>query len=666
LNISRADKIIAEAQFLSYHRIMVRFCTFLAILISGQIWAQCGACRFEDDLVTNGSFSSGNSGFSSDLEYVTGIFTCPLCPENTYTIGANAILYHSDFLGSDHTNPPTGNYFIANGPGQSGSLVWCQSITVQPNTDYVFTFWAQDITNNNNPHPTALLQASFNGQLSTDTLNADGAWESMVVNWNSGVETTLELCIVNQQSQTGGNDFGIDDISLIGCNDYHLSHQPFAGVDTTVCSNQVTSLGANSFPGYNYSWNNPLGLSSASIASPDFNLPNTGDSPVVYDYILTTDSAGVGCVQSDTVIVTVLPMPDFSLGQDTIICPEETISLNAGENWNSVFWNDGSVTPQINVGPGLYSVEVSLGECSSEDSIEVSEQAMPAIELGENQEVCETNPVILDAGIIGLWSTGETSSSIVVEETGDYIFTYTAGNCISEDQVMITVYSIPVITLPADSSFCQGQSIVLNAGISGLWNTGQTASFIEIDEPGYYDISVSNGPCSTTAGTLTEMFLLPFAFLPEDTLVCDGTYVTVDTEADQNEAYLWSTGDTTSSITLNEAGVYEVSVYNACGVANSDMYVETYLCGWDIYIPNSFTPNEDGINEGWYISSFNVTNVKIYIYNRLGDLIFFTTNQDEHWLPSTGIGDDVYNYRIEALTFENENITRLGHIYLLR
>ncbi len=645
---------------------MVRFFSILAILISGQIWAQCGACKFETDLVTNGNFSSGNAGFTSDLNYVTGIFTCPLCPENTYTIGANAIFYHSDFIGSDHTNPPTGNFFIANGPGQSGSQVWCQTIAVQPNTDYVFTFWAQDVTNNDNPHPTALLQASFNGLVGTDTLNADGAWESLVVNWNSGLETSLELCIVNQQSQTGGNDFGLDDISLVGCHDYHLSHQPFAGADTIVCSNQSILLGTTSFSGYNYSWNNPIGISSTAIANPEFLLSNTSGSPITQEYILTTDSAGVGCLRSDTVLITVLSMPEFTLGPDVIICPGATTILDAGDGWSDILWSDESISSQIVVGPGIYSAEVSFGQCSSNDSIEVIEQIMPTIELGADLVICETNPITLDAGVVGLWSTGVTADTIVANETGLYSFSYTSGNCSVEDQISITVFNMPVISLPSDTTFCQGQSIMLDAGIAGLWNTGQSANSIEINEPGYYDISVSNGPCNATAGTLTAMYLLPYAYLPEDTLVCDGTYVTVDTEADQNDTYLWSTGDTTSSITLNEAGVYEVNVYNACGVANSEMYVETYLCGWDIFIPNSFTPNEDGINEGWHISSFNVTNIKIYIYNRFGDLIFFTTNQDERWIPSNSVGDDVYNYRVEALTFENENITRLGHIYLLR
>ena len=645
---------------------MFRLFAVIAIFCTIETWSQCGACQYQTNLVTNGAFSSGNSGFTSELNYVTGIFTCPLCPENTYTIGANAIFYHSDFIGSDHTNPPTGNFFIANGQGQSGSNVWCQSISVQPYTDYVFTFWAQDVTNNNNPHPTALLQASFNGIIGSDTLDADGGWESLVVNWNSGAATTLDLCIVNQQSQTGGNDFGLDDISLVGCHNYQLSQQAFAGADDIVCSNEGIQLGQSPSPGYTYTWNNDIGLSADNISNPQFQLTNTSGQSIIQEYVLSIDSAGVGCLLTDTVQITVLSAPEFTLGPDQLICPGESTTLDAGPGWDDILWSSGATDPQIIAGSGAYWAAVVIDVCTYTDSVNIVEVDMPQIELGEDFEICESTPATLDANVVGLWSTGVTASSIVVNQTGNYSFTYTSGSCVVSDAVNVTVYTQPVITLPSDTTFCEGTTIILDAEAEGLWNNGVTASSIDIALPGFYSITIQNGPCVASAGTVAEMSLLPWAMLPEDTLICDGTYITIDTEFDQNDSYLWSTGDTTSSLTLNAAGVYEVNVYNECGSSSAECYVETLLCGWDIFIPNSFTPNEDGINDYWYTRSYNISNLKIFVYNRFGDLIFYTTNPEEVWNPSTGVGDDVYNYRIEAITFENEHITRLGHIYLLR
>ncbi len=184
---------------------------WMMTLAGTQAWAQCGQCQFPVQLVTNGNFSSGNTGFSTSLNLGSGFF-CPLCPEGTYAIGANAIFFHSDFLGTDHTNPPTGSFFIANGAGGlATSEVWCQTITVQPQTDYTFTFWGRDVTNNSNPHPLALLHASFNGEWIGDSLICSGGWQSHTVQWNSQSLTSVEICIVNTQSQGGGNDFGLDE-----------------------------------------------------------------------------------------------------------------------------------------------------------------------------------------------------------------------------------------------------------------------------------------------------------------------------------------------------------------------------------------------------------------------------------------------------------------------
>ena len=144
------------------------------LFYAAQAWSQCQACESLQDRIINGDFENGNVGFSSSFDYVTFFpFICTLCPENTYAIGNNATLFHSGFTGTDHTNPPSGDFFIANAPGQVGAEVWCQSVNVLPQTTYTYTFWARDIANNNKPHPLAVLRPSFNGEIATDSLLAN-------------------------------------------------------------------------------------------------------------------------------------------------------------------------------------------------------------------------------------------------------------------------------------------------------------------------------------------------------------------------------------------------------------------------------------------------------------------------------------------------------------
>ena len=640
----------------------------LAILTMSQQWAnaQCTACQHAVNVVTNGAFSSGNSGFTSELEYVTGLFTCPLCPENTYTIGANAIFYHSGFFGSDHTNPPSGNFFIANGQGAANSAVWCETVAVQPYTDYTFTFWAQDVNSNSDPHPLAELQASFNGMLTTDTLIVAGGWMSYIMSWNSGSALSLDLCIYNQQWQTGGNDFGLDDISLVGCHDYHLSQPAYAGGDQVVCSNVEVQLGQSGVPGYTYQWDHATGLSSITEANPDFAIENIGPGDIHETYILTTDSAGVGCIRMDTVMMTVLPSPTLDLGPNIMICPGAMTTLDAGPGWDGYIWSTGEDVQSISASVGNHSVSAYFNTCSSSDTINIEETTLPVIDLGPDQQVCENEAIILLAGIVGMWSDGTIADSLIVSEQGAYSFYYESDGCEVMDEVFIEVFTMPILVLPTAYSFCEGTSILLDAGTPGLWNTGVVGPTVTVTDGGSYDIVAENGPCIASAGTSVEMIPLPVVDLAPDTTVCDGQQVHLQAYAVQNNHYEWSTGDTLSELSIYVPGTYHLEVSNECGTALDTIDLYTYLCDWALYIPDSFTPNDDGINEGWSVQGYNVSNVKISVYNRFGNLVFMANDLGKAWQPGTGIGDDIYNYRIEAIAFDGENIEQYGHIYLLR
>ncbi len=641
---------------------------FQVILLSGllqKLYSQCPACEYSADLITNGSFNSGNTGFSSDLNYVTGIF-CPLCPENTYTVGINATFYHSDFTGSDHTNPPFGSFYIANGPGTAGVSVWCQSFAVQPGTDYTFTFWARDITNNSEIHPYALLQPSFNGILIDDTLEANGGWESFSMLWNSGTDTFLELCLLNQQSLTGGNDFGLDDISLTACQEYHLSQNANAGLDASTCSTVPLQIGQTFHNGYSYNWDNGTGLSSQTIASPTVTLQNSTEVVFSETYILTTDSAGVGCITSDTVVVTILPMPEFTLGPDTTICPGTLATLNAGDTWNSVLWSTSAEVPVIQVEEGNYSATVTFQTCSVTDEMDVFLTPMPELWLGPDTSFCEINTYILHANQDVTWSDNSISDSLIITQTGAYYGTYINGVCSISDTIVITMFQQPSIPLPSDTNFCEGTILTLNAGTTGLWNTGEISSSISINEEGYYDIVVDNGPCQTSAGTTAHMISLPILHIPTDTTLCEDFELFLDVQSNKNTYYIWSTGDSIASVYLYEAGTYQIETGNQCDTISSEINIETYPCNWGLFVPSCFTPNDDNINEGWIVQGYNVSNVQIYVYNRLGDLIFYAPDIGLPWNPSLSIGDDVYNYTILATAFDGEPVEQHGHVYLLR
>ncbi|MEI6124154.1 MAG: SprB repeat-containing protein, partial [Bacteroidota bacterium] len=159
-------------------------------------------------IINNGDFTSGNTGFTSSYTYSNNLW-----PEGNYYIGTDPNLYHANFSHcTDHTSG-TGNMMIINGASIPNVSIWCQTVTVTPNTEYQFSTWLQSV------HPTspAILQFSVNGILLGSPFNATTPtciWQQFFSYWYSGSNTSATICIVNQNTAASGNDFAIDDINF--------------------------------------------------------------------------------------------------------------------------------------------------------------------------------------------------------------------------------------------------------------------------------------------------------------------------------------------------------------------------------------------------------------------------------------------------------------------
>lgn len=165
-----------------------------------------------DNLVFNGDFNLGNTGFTSNYSLGNGGSFGLLSLAGRYAIAANAGATHSNFAPcTDHTTG-NGNMMVVNGAGTPIN-VWCQTITVAPNTDYAFSAWVTSVISQN----PAQLQFSINGILLGDIFTASAntcLWEQFYAFWNSGASTSAQICIRNLNTVNAGNDFALDDISF--------------------------------------------------------------------------------------------------------------------------------------------------------------------------------------------------------------------------------------------------------------------------------------------------------------------------------------------------------------------------------------------------------------------------------------------------------------------
>ena len=135
--------------------------------------------------------------------------------------------------------------------------------------------------------------------------------------------------------------------------------------------------------------------------------------------------------------------------------------------------------------------------------------------------------------------------------------------------------------------------------------------------------------------------------------------------------YTWNTGSgIDNSISIKQAGNYQVTVNNQCGTKTAEINVLA-ICDAPIYIPNAFTPNADGLNEIFRIppTSFYKLN-SFQIYNRWGQLIFNTTDINKGWNGNfNGMQQPsgIYTYVISISSLKTGKTTqRTGSVQLIR
>lgn len=520
----------------------------------------------DSNLIVNGDFENGNTGFSSSYTYNA----VSVWNEATYAVNVNPTNVHPNFAScQDHTTG-SGKMMIVNGAGTANTDVWCQTIPVIPNTNYAFSTWLTTLVVNS----PAVLQFSINGVILGQPFTAPStncAWEQFYEVWNSGAATSAQICIVNQNTATSGNDFALDDISFkrfclaTDSVTVHVYTVPAdAGEDTSVCTGTPATLFASG--GVSYYWNTGHYGNVVSI---------TPLTDTIY-YVTVTDTQG--CKGEDSVRVTLLPLPTANAGEDQVICRGDTAFLIAGGG-QIYLWSNGVNTASNPVNPiysAIYHVTATdQNQCSNKDSVLVYINHGPPADAGSDTSVCLGDSIRLMAGggISYQWSGGETSAVIIVKPLTNSYFsvevTDTAG-CIGIDTVFVAVYALPVVSaLAQEPVICVGSTTKLS--VSGALNFSWFPYDILSDSVGS---QVQASPLETTS----------FTIFGQDERGC-------------------------SDSTL--------------------LILEVIDCS--LTIPNVFTPNGDGKNDYFAVEYKGLSPYSLKIYNRWGKRVFESEDSKVYW-----------------------------------
>ena len=339
---------------------------------------------------------------------------------------------------------------------------------------------------------------------------------------------------------------------------------------TSFCTGGSVTLTANASD--SYLWSN--GATTQSIV---VNASGTFTVQVTQSGCTSTASAPT------TVSVTPVPTASITPSGPTSFCTGGSVTLTANTS-DSYLWSNGATTQSIVVNAsGTYTVQVTQSGCTSAASapttVTVNPTPTATITASGPTTFCAGGSVTLTAssGTSYLWSNGATTSSIVVTASGSYSVTVTQSGCSATSApTAVTVNPTPTATITASgpTTFCSGGSVTLTAtsGDSWLWSNGQTTQSIVVTTGGSYSVTVTNGLGCTanSAPTVVTVNPTPDPTITGPTSTCAGVAVTLT--AGNGSSWLWSTGETTQSISVTPTGptTYSVTVTTgACSASDS-------------------------------------------------------------------------------------------------
>ena len=343
------------------------------------------------------------------------------------------------------------------------------------------------------------------------------------------------------------------------------------------CEGGSTQLLAEAIGGtgeFTYFWETDSG-------DPVSNEQNPVVSPVITTTYMAFAVQGTDTIPSEPILVTVHPLPVVTLGADAVLCGDESLMLDAGNEGSTFLWSNGTTAQTLTVsvadfGVGTHEINVIVTSpftCASTDAVTVIIEALPIVALGEDQTQCGEAAVTLDAGNAGstyLWSNGETTQSINVTPAtagyGTHEFSVAVTSplgCASNDAVQLTFNEMPpVADLGAGVVKCLIESVTLDAGITGygyLWSNGETTQTITLvgatvgaGVHAYYVDLISDQNCITRSNESTVEF--------KD---CSGVF---ENNADAIEVYpIPSSGMFTIKFNQAISETLKITVFDAAG-----------------------------------------------------------------------------------------------------
>ena len=552
------------------------------------------SCTFPD-IISNVTFATINNATGCDGASTSG-FTLFSAFNPTVTVGSTYSL--SVTTGGDIEGAAVWIDFNASGTYDAGELIfdglagtnpatYTASVTIPATAINGQTRMRVRCTYNANPIGVGPCGNASYGETEDYLITVTGGVEPVTYSWSpSTFLSATNSSTVNATSVTSSTDYIVTATSASGCQaidtvSLTVNSTPASPVasGTTICSGNsatLTGTGAGTIGWY----------SSASGGAPiatgtSYTTPVLSSSATYY----VQDSSSSGCVSQRTQVdVTVNATPVVSLGADITQCGGST-TLDASNTGATYLWSNSQTTQTINVNStGQYNVVVTNQfNCSGYDTINVTINSVPVVNLGSDSSYC-ANSFVLNAQNPGnnyLWNTSATTQSISVTSSGSYnVVVTTPQGCIGTDTINITLASSPIVNLGADSTLCGGGSVILdaqNAGASYLWSDNSNSPILFVTTSGTYWVDVTNSSNCTTRDSINiSIVSSPTIALSGAGTICSGD--SIGLSATGASTYIWSPASVNGSTVMvapSTTTTYTVTGTDANGCSDSDVITVT-------------------------------------------------------------------------------------------
>ena len=423
----------------------------------------------------------------------------------------------------------------------------------------------------------------------------------------------------------------------------------------------------------------------------------------------------VGCTVSyplDSIITR--PVPTLNVS-DTSVCSGTTVSISAASDVSQILWspstllncascNTVTLTP---VDSMVYDVTVTNQyACTATSTVHVNAVPIPVLNDSVSARLCAQDSKVLFAGNANkvVWSPGlylsdSTTAAPVCTPLASINYTVTASNslgCSVTAQVPVMVKDKVSVTLPGDAKACaEGQVqlttsaiFISDLGASYAWSNPQylndPTSPDPIASPGNhsreFSVTVSSGHCiPDTQNIAVEVVANPDLEVSSAVRTTPFADVPLYAASHQQLTYQWTAQDSLSCSDCRRTNLFPTKsqiVYvtgtNSTGCTVKDsVLIDVVGCDANsIFLPNTFTPNGDGLNDKFYIRTSALSSLKYFrIFDEWGNLVFETNHLDEGWdgnVNGKHAAQAVYVYILEGKCQDGYDVMKTGNVTAIR